>query len=293
MFEGNFVAIVTPFAADGGLDEPALREFVDWQIDSGTHGLVPCGTTGENPTLTAAERTDVWRITIEQAAGRVPVIAGAGTNNTAETVALCEAAKAAGADGALVVVPYYNKPTQAGLHAHFTAAATAGCPVVMYNVPGRTSCSLTVDTIAALATNPGIVALKEATADVAFGSEIHARCGSDPAAELALLSGDDFTALALWAIGAKGAISVTGNVAPALGADCYNRFAAGDLAAARMLHERLLPLHNALFVESNPIPVKLALSMLGKCRPETRLPLTPPTASTRTLLEEVLPRVLD
>ncbi len=288
MFEGSYVAIVTPFAADGAVDEPALRGLVDWQIESGTHGLVPCGTTGENPTLSAQERAAVWRITIEQAGGRVPVIAGAGTNNTAETVELCRAAKDAGADGALVVVPYYNKPTQAGLHAHFTAAATAGCPVVMYNVPGRTAASLTVDTIASLADNPGIVAIKEATADLAFGSEIHARCGDG----LALLSGDDFTALPLWAVGGCGSISVTGNVAPALAAQCWNAFAAGDLATARAVHERLLPLHAAMFAETNPIPVKLALSMLGKCRPDARLPITPAVPATHAVLEELLARVL-
>lgn len=290
MFEGSLVAIVTPFSADGGVDEPALRSLVDWQIESGSDGLVPCGTTGENPTLSPEERAAVWRITVEQTRGRVPVIAGAGTNDTAQTVRLCTAAAAAGADAALVVVPYYNKPTQAGLHAHFTAAADApgGLPVVMYNVPGRTSCGLILQTIAELAEHPRIVAIKEATADIAFGSEIHARCGDS----LTLLSGDDFTALALWAVGGRGAISVTGNVAPRLSADCYDAFAAGDLTGARALHERLLPLHRALFVETNPIPVKLALSMLGRSRPDTRLPLTPPTAATHSLLEELLPRVL-
>ena len=292
MFEGSYVALVTPFSADGSVDQIALRGLIDWQIESGTHGLVPCGTTGENPTLSAAERAEVWRITIDQAAGRVPVIAGAGTNDTAQTVGLCRAAKDAGADGALVVVPYYNKPTQGGLHAHFTAAASAGCPVVLYNVPSRTGVSLSVDTIASLAKNPGIVAIKEATADLAFGSQIHARCAADPDASLALLSGDDFTALPLWAVGGQGSISVTANVAPGLSAQCWNAFSAGDLPGARAIHERLLPLHAAMFVETNPIPVKLALSMLGRCRPDARLPITPAAAATHALLAELLPTVL-
>ncbi len=289
MFEGSFVAIITPFAQEGGLDEPALRALVDWHVESGTRGLVPAGTTGENPTLTGAERHELWRIVIDQAAGRVPVIAGAGTNDTAETVALCREARALGADGVLVVAPYYNKPTAAGLRAHFTAAADAGAPVVMYNVPSRTGCGLDLETIDALSRHEGIVAIKEATADIAFGSEIHARCGD----RLSLLSGDDFTALPLWAVGGRGAISVTANVAPALAAETWNAFARGDLDAARDLHERLLPLHRALFAETNPIPVKLAVSMLGRCRPEGRLPLTPASEGTRVRLAEVLAEVLD
>ena len=201
-----------------------------------------------------------------------------------------KAAEGAGASAIMVMPPYLEPPGPGGMFRHYEAIAQAvSIPVVMYNVPSRTGCGLDLETIEALSLHEGIVAIKEATADIAFGSEIHARCGD----RLGLLSGDDFTSLPLWAVGGRGSISVTANVAPALAAETWNAFARGDLNAARDLHERLLPLHRALFAETNPIPVKLAVSMLGRCRPEGRLPLTPASEGTRVRLAEVLARVLD
>jgi len=284
MLQGSLTAIVTPFTTDGTLDEPSLRQLVEWQVDSGSHGIVACGTTGENPTLSAEERATVWRIAIEGARGRVPVVCGAGTNDTRRTVALCEAARQVGADAALVVIPYYNKPGQPGLVEHFSAAASAGLPVVLYDVPGRTGTRFSLDTIERLAAVDGIVALKDATADLAHASEVHARCGD----RLTLLSGDDPTALPFWATGGSGVISVTANVAPRQMSACWQGFQSGDLAEARRLHERLMPLHRALFVEANPIPVKAALDLLGRCGPTPRLPLTPAGDATRATLQETL-----
>lgn len=289
MLAGSIVAIVTPFAKDGSLDEPALRDLVEWQIACGSHGIVACGTTGETPTLTDEERLAVWRAVVETTRGRVPVVCGAGTNDTRRTVDACRAVREVGGDAALVVIPYYNKPGQAGLVAHFRAAAGAGVPVVLYDVPGRTGTRFSVETVAELAQVEGIVALKDATADLAHASEVHARCGD----RLTLLSGDDPTALPFWAAGGQGVISVTANVAPRQMAACWSAFEAGDLARARSLHEALMPLHRALFLEANPIPVKAALSLLSRCEATPRLPLTPASDETRSCLLEALTTCLD
>jgi len=289
MLEGSLVAVVTPFTRHGKLDESALRDLVEWQVQCGTHGIVASGTTGESPTLSDEERLKVWRVTIETVRGRVPVICGAGTNDTRRTVEACRAVRELGADAALVVIPYYNKPGQAGLVAHFQAAVGSGTPIVLYDVPGRTGTRFSVDTIAALADLDGVVALKDATADLAHASEVHARCGD----RLTLLSGDDPTALPFWATGGAGVISVTANVAPRQMAACWDAFRASDLPRAQALHEALMPLHRALFLEANPIPVKAALAMLGRCDASPRLPLTAATTETRQRLQQALTTCVD
>jgi 4-hydroxy-tetrahydrodipicolinate synthase len=271
MFEGAITALVTPLSGDR-IDEDALRRHVDEQIAGGIDGLVPCGTTGESPTLSPEEQARVIRIVVEQARRRVPVIAGAGSNATAHAAALARAAREAGADGLLVVTPYYNRPTQEGLVAHFRAVIDAGrLPTVLYNVPGRTGCDLLPETIARLVAVPEIVAVKEATGSVTRAQDIIARVGD----RIAVLSGDDFTCFPLYTVGARGVISVTANVVPALMAEQWDAAKAGDWERARHLHYRLLPLHTALFLEANPIPVKAAMHLVGKLGPEIRLPLTP------------------
>jgi len=278
------VAVVTPFSADGSVDESALRDLVEWQIESGTDAIVATGTTGEGSTLSEGERIAVWVTVIDAVAGRVPVVCGSGTNDTRASVAATKRAKALGADGALVITPYYNKPSQAGLEAHFRAVASVGLPVVLYNVPGRTGVSLDLDTTLRLADVPEIVALKDATADIALALEAKARLGD----RMLLLSGDDGSALPFWAAGGDGMISVTANVAPHICARSWDAFAAGDLAEARRLQERLMPLHRALFLESNPIPLKSALALMGRCRGDLRLPLVPAADATVERLRAVL-----
>ncbi|HEY3356055.1 MAG TPA: 4-hydroxy-tetrahydrodipicolinate synthase [Polyangia bacterium] len=271
MFEGAITALVTPLRGDR-VDEEALRRHVEAQIAAGIDGLVPCGTTGESPTLSAEEQARVIRIVVDQARRRVPVIAGAGSNATAHAAALARAAREAGADGLLVVTPYYNKPTQEGLIAHFRAVVDAGrLPTILYNVPGRTGCDLLPDTIARLTAVPEVVAVKEATGSVTRAQDIIARCGD----RIAVLSGDDFTCFPLYTVGARGVITVTSNVVPALMAEQWDAAHAGDWERARRLHYRLLPLHTAMFVEANPIPVKAAMHLIGAMSPEIRLPLTP------------------
>jgi 4-hydroxy-tetrahydrodipicolinate synthase len=278
MFKGSLVALITPMQADGAVDEKALERFVDWQITEGTHGLVPVGTTGETPTLTHEEHRRVVEITISVAGGRVPVIAGAGSNSTAEAIDLARHAKRAGADAALVVAPYYNKPTQEGLYLHFkTIAESADIPVIVYNVPPRSAVDVSVETMARLAKHPNIVGVKDATANLARPLQTRRACGPD----FCQLSGEDHTAVAHLASGGVGCISVTGNVAPRLLSAMHTAWQRGDVAEAMAIQNRVLPLHDAMFTETNPGPVKYAAHLLGFGAPDCRLPLAPVTEATR------------
>ncbi|MDE2006086.1 MAG: 4-hydroxy-tetrahydrodipicolinate synthase [Rhodospirillales bacterium] len=278
MFKGSLVALITPMRADGAVDEKAYAEFVDWQIREGTDGVVPVGTTGESPTLSHAEHKRVVEITIEVAKGRVPVIAGAGSNSTEEAIDLTRHAKQAGADAALIVTPYYNKPTQEGMFLHFTAIADAvDLPVIIYNIPPRSVIDMSVETMARLARHRNIVGVKDATANLARPLQTKRACGP----EFCQLSGEDHTALAFNAAGGVGCISVTANVAPRLCADMQGAWRAGRLAEAMAIQDRLLPLHDALFSETSPGPVKFAASLLGKTENKCRLPLAPPAEATR------------
>ena len=281
MIQGSLPALVTPFK-DGQVDLDALKKLVDWHIDQGSHGLVPVGTTGESPTLSHAEHDLVVETVVKQAAGRVPVIAGAGSNNTAETVRLVKAAKAAGADAALVVTPYYNKPTQAGLIAHFTAAADCGLPIVIYNIPGRSVVDMTPDTMAKLAQHEHIVGVKDATGDLARVPKQRMRCGTD----FIQLSGEDATALAFNASGGTGCISVTANVAPKLCAEFQEATLAGDYATALTYQDRLMPLHEAIFLEPGVAGAKYGLSLLGRCAEDVRSPLVGLTDGTKSAIRD-------
>ncbi len=286
-FKGSITALITPFK-NGKVDDRAFQKLVEWQIDQGTHGLVPCGTTGESPTLTHDEHRRVVELCIEAAAGRVPVIAGTGSNSTAEAVELTRHAKSAGADGVLVVTPYYNKPTQEGLYLHFKAINDcADVPVVMYNIPGRSVIDMSVETMARLFKLKNIVGVKDATANMARASQQRAALGS----EFIQLSGEDATALGFMAHGGQGCISVTANVAPALCAEFQLACLAGNFRLALQLQDRLMPLHDALFVESNPGPVKYAASRLGLCTGETRLPLAPLASASRKRVDDALSAV--
>lgn len=288
MFSGSIPALVTPFDAAGRFDESAYRALVDWQIAEGSAALVPCGTTGEAATLTADEHFAIVRVCVEQAAGRVPVIAGAGSNDTRVATANIAAAKAAGADAALMVPPYYNRPNQEGIFQHFKAVAeSCDLPVVLYNVPGRTVTDIAVETMARLvrAYPASFVAVKDATGALQRVTAQRLACGAD----FVQLSGNDETALAFNASGGVGCISVSANVAPRLCADFQAACAAGDYAAARALHDRLFPLHLALFSDASPGPVKYALS---KVRPGTptglRLPMTWPSAASQAAVDAAL-----
>ena len=284
MFEGVLTALVTPFR-DGDLDEDALRDLIERQIEAGVDGLVPCGSTGESATLTHAEHESVVEITVEAANGRVPVVAGTGSNDTAAAIEFTRHAKRAGADGALLISPYYNKPTQQGIVEHYAAVACAAqLPLLVYNIPGRTGSNILPATMARLADIEQVVGVKEACGDIAQISEVIAACPDD----FAVLSGDDALTLPLCAIGGQGVISTSSNVAPGEMVALVRAVAAGDLAQARKIHYRLLPLFDALFCETNPIPVKAAVSRLGLCGEEIRLPLTPLTAASRERLEAVL-----
>lgn len=276
MFKGSLPALVTPFA-NGQVDLDALKKLVDWHVDQGSHGLVPVGTTGESPTLTHEEHDLVVQTVVTQAAGRIPVIAGAGSNNTAETVRLVQAAKAAGADAALVVTPYYNKPTQAGLIAHFTAAADCGLPIIIYNIPPRSVVDMSVATMAELARHPMIVGVKDATADLSRVPKQRMYCGAD----FVQLSGEDATALGFNAHGGVGCISVTANVAPQLCAAFQELTLAGDYAQALVALDRLMPLHEAMFLEPGLCGAKYGLSLLGHCSDEVRAPLVGLTDATK------------
>jgi 4-hydroxy-tetrahydrodipicolinate synthase len=288
MFKGSFVALITPMRADGSVDEKAFETFVDWQIREGTHGLVPVGTTGESPTLSHDEHMRVVELTVAVAKGRVPVIAGAGSNSTEEAIDLARHAKRAGADAALVVTPYYNKPTQEGLFLHFTAIADAvDLPIIIYNIPPRSVVDMTVETMARLAKHPNIIGVKDATANLARPLHTRRACG----AAFCQMSGEDHTALAFLAAGGVGCISVTGNVAPGLCATMQTAWAEGRIAEAMAIQDRLLVLHDALFSETSPGPVKYAASLLGHTSEKCRLPLAPcgePTkARVRAAMAEV------
>lgn len=276
MLTGSLVAIATPMHEDGSLDTPALRRLIDWHIDQGTAGIVVVGTTGESPTVSVEEHCELIRVAVEQAGGRVPVIAGTGANSTAEAIELTAFAKKVGADSCLSVVPYYNKPTQEGLYRHFrTIAERIGLPVILYNVPGRTVADLANETALRLAEVPGIVGIKDATADLARVSELIRTLARNGRRDFAVYSGDDITSLPLLLMGGHGVISVTANVAPKLMSEMCAAALAGDIVRARACNDRLLPLHRKLFVEANPIPVKWALAAMGMIENAVRLPLVP------------------
>ena len=276
MLTGSLVAIVTPMRQGGALDFPALGKLIDFHVASGTAGIVVVGTTGESPTVDFDEHRSLIEKAVELTRGRVPVIAGTGANSTREAIELTEYAKTAGAASGLSVVPYYNKPTQEGLYRHFRAIAEAvDLPLILYNVPGRTVADLATETAVRLAEVPGIVGIKDATADLGRGSELLKGLAAAGKRDFAVYSGEDITALPLMFMGAHGVISVTANVAPALMAKMCAAALAGDFAAARACNDRLLGLHRRLFVEANPIPVKWALAEMGYIQNELRLPLVP------------------
>ena len=269
MFRGSLVALITPFRS-GKVDETAFQEHVAWQVGQGTHGFVPCGTTGESPALNDGEARRVIALCVEVAKGRAPVIAGTGTNSTEHTIALTRQAKEAGADAALIVCPYYNKPTQEGLYQHFKAVHDAvDLPIVVYNIPGRSAVDMTNATMARLAKLPNIVGVKDATNDLARPLRMRIEIGHD----FALLSGEDATAVAYLAQGGDGCISVTANVAPRLCSEMHEAWQKGEIGTVRQINERLIPLHDALFAETSPAPVKYAASLLGRCTAEVRQPL--------------------
>jgi 4-hydroxy-tetrahydrodipicolinate synthase len=284
VFEGVSTALITPFR-DGAVDESALAELVEYQIAAGVDGLVPCGSTGESATMSHAEHVRVIELVVAGSRGRVPVIAGTGSNNTREAVELTRHAKEAGADGALLISPYYNKPTQQGIVEHYAEIARAtDFPLVVYNIPGRTASNMLPATIAQLAEIPQVVGVKEACGDLGQISEVIVRCPDD----FAVLSGDDALTLPLIAVGGKGVISTSSNVAPAEMVELVRAAIGGDLARARAVHQRLLPLFDALFCETNPIPVKAALAVAGRVGGEIRLPLTEITAPNRERLTLVM-----
>ncbi len=278
LFKGSYVALITPMRPDGAVDEAAFGAFVDWQIQQGTHGIIPVGTTGESPTLSHDEHRRVVEIAVEVAAGRVPVIAGAGSNSTAEAIELTRHAKEAGADAALVVTPYYNKPTQQGMFLHYTAIADAvDLPIVIYNIPSRSVIDMSVETMAHLAQHRNIVGVKDSTANLARPLHTRRACGT----EFVQMSGEDHTALAFLAAGGHGCISVTGNIAPRLCSEMHRAWQDGETDKAMAIQDRLLPLHDAMFVESNPGPVKYGASLMGHGSEHCRLPLAPVSDATR------------
>jgi 4-hydroxy-tetrahydrodipicolinate synthase len=283
--QGSIPALITPMK-DGAVDEKAFRKFVAWQIKEGSHGLVPVGTTGESPTVTPEEHKRIVEICIEEADGQVPVIAGTGSNNTAEAIDYTEHAKKAGASAALIVVPYYNKPTQEGIYAHFKAIADAvDIPIFVYNVPGRTVANISVETLGRLTKDcRNIVGTKDATADLTRPSRQRLLSGEG----FIQLSGEDGTALGFNAHGGVGCISVTANVAPRLCAEFQEATLKSDYKAALKLQDRLMPLHHALFVETSPSPIKYAVSLLGHCTPEARLPMVPVSDSTKKVVKDAM-----
>ncbi|CAH2030067.1 4-hydroxy-tetrahydrodipicolinate synthase [Trichlorobacter ammonificans] len=284
MFKGSIVAIVTPFN-NGAVDVEKLRELVEFQISGGTDAIVPCGTTGEASTLDYDEHMLVVKTVVEQVKKRVPVIAGTGSNSTAEAIELTKLSKEAGVDGCLLVTPYYNKPTQEGLYLHYKAVAEAvAIPQILYNVPGRTGVNLLPETVARLAPIKNIVAIKEATGSLQQASEVLALCGE----QIDVLSGDDFITFPMMACGAKGVISVLANIMPKAVGDLTDAYFAGDLAKARQLHLDTLKISNAMFIESNPVPVKTALGLMGKCSDEVRLPLAPMSEANKNKLVAIM-----
>ena len=283
-FRGSFTALVTPFK-NGSVDEKAFRELVDWQIAEGTKGLVPVGTTGESPTLSHEEHRSVVEWCVDQARGRVPVVAGAGSNSTKEAIDLAQHAEKAGADAVLVVTPYYNKPTQEGLYQHFKAIDDAiGIPIIIYNIPPRSVIDMSVETMKRLWELKNIAGVKDATANVVRVSQQRAAMGP----EFNQLSGEDATALGFMAHGGHGCISVTSNVAPRLCAEFQVSCLKGDYASALKVQDKLMPLHTALFIETNPAPAKYALSLLGKCAETVRLPMVTVAEKTRTAVREAM-----
>jgi 4-hydroxy-tetrahydrodipicolinate synthase len=282
MFTGTYTALVTPFNKDGGVDFGCLRALVDWQVESGVDGLVPVGTTGESPTLEYEEHLRVIEAVAQAAGGRAHIIAGTGANSTAEALMLTRHLRDLPVDGTLQVVPYYNKPSQEGLYRHFMAVAELGIPVVLYNVPGRTCRELAVETVARLARHEKIVAIKEA------GGSVERVCAIRDACGIVILSGDDMLTLPMMCVGAQGVVSVASNVAPAMVAEMVRAAAGGDLAAAGRLHARLYHLFRDLFLDTNPVPVKCALAMLGRIEEVYRLPLCEPAGNVRARLRETL-----
>jgi len=284
VFEGVLTALATPFR-DGEIDEPALRNLVDRQIEAGVDGLVPCGSTGESATLSHAEHRRVVEIVVQGSRGRVPVVAGTGSNSTREAIELTQHAKEAGADGALLISPYYNKPTQEGIFRHYAEIARAtSFPLLVYNIPGRTASNVLPATIARLADLPQVVGVKEASGDLGQMAEVIARCPD----EFSVLAGDDALTLPLLALGGRGVVCTTSNVAPSAMVGMLRAFRGGDIDEARRIHYRLLPLFRVLFCETNPIPLKAALALMGLFTPEIRLPLTPLGEPQREQLQVVL-----
>jgi len=284
VFSGCLVALITPFR-DGQIDEPALRRLVEFHLQNGTDGLVPCGTTGESVAMTEEEQLRVIEIVVETVNHRIPVIAGTGTNSTAKTIKMTKKAREIGADGALLVTPYYNKPTQQGLFLHFEAVAKeTDLPLVLYNVPSRTGVNLLPETVARLAKIPTIVGIKEASGSMDQVSQIIESCRPD----FAVLSGDDSLTLPMLALGAVGVVSVVGNLAPAAMSEMVRAYRTGQVARARELHYQLFDLCRAMFLETNPIPVKTAAGILGLCSDEMRLPMCPMGEANRAKLEAVL-----
>ena len=282
---GSIVALATPMLEDGAIDYPGLRRLVDWHVDQGTDCIVAVGTTGESPTVSVQEHLDIIRVCVEQAKGRIPIMAGCGANSTAEAIELARRAKDVGADCQLQVVPYYNKPTQEGLFQHFKAIAQAvDLPLVLYNVPGRTVADMQHDTVMRLAQVPGVIGIKEATGNIERAQWLIREAPTG----FAIYSGDDPTAVALMMCGGQGNISVTANVAPALMHQLCAAALAGDHRTAMDIQFKLMPLHKHLFVEANPIPLKWAMAKLGLCGPAMRLPLTPLSSQHHTVLESAL-----
>ncbi len=283
-FSGSMVALITPFK-NGKVDEKSLRSLIDWQIKSGTDVIVPCGTTGESATLSHEEHDQVIEITVDQVNGRAKVLAGTGSNSTEEAIRLTEEAKAVGADGALMVCPYYNKPTQDGLYQHFKAIASkVDFPIVLYNIPGRTGINMIPETVAKLALIENIVGIKEATGSLIQASEVIAASPKN----FSLLSGEDALNWPLYGIGARGAISVTANILPKLCAEMWDANAKGNFKRCQKLHYDLLEINQVLFVETNPIPIKTALALMGKCSNEFRLPLCEMKKENKEKLKKVL-----
>ena len=283
-FQGSMVAMVTPFR-DGGVDDAKIREMVDFHVKNGTDAIIPCGTTGESPTLSHAEHKRVVEVTVEAAAGRVPVVAGTGSNSTAEAIDLTRHAKEAGANGVLMVCPYYNKPTQKGLIAHYTAVAEAvDIPIILYNVPGRTGVNMLPETVAMLAAAPNIVAIKEASGSLEQMTEVISLCGD----RMTVVSGDDTLTLPLMAVGGTGVISVIANILPKETAEMTRAALNGDWKRAKEIHLRIFPLCKAMFYETNPIPVKTAMHLLGRLNGELRLPLAPMSDANRDKLAKAL-----
>ncbi len=284
MFEGSFTALITPFE-NGHMDDSAYQRFIQWQIDQGTHGVVPCGTTGESTTLSHEEHMRATELCIEVAKGKVPVVAGAGSNSTAEAIRLTRHAKEAGADAVLVVAPYYNKPTQEGLYQHYKAIHDAvEIPIMVYNVPSRSIVDISVATMARLAKLPNIVGVKDATADLVRPALTRIAIGKD----FIQLSGEDATVLPFLAQGGHGCISVTSNLAPKLCAELHEAWQNGEVDRVQTINDRLMPLHEALFIEASPAPVKFGASLLGKCANNVRQPLVPVTKQTETRVREAM-----